>query len=298
MHPTRPFKVSFVVLVFSLTLVSCSYQFVEPPFEDSQLVAVTETKFGAELLSVLKDLPETDQTADLKEGLGDDSLVLDVSEDFLIQQQFNEEKDAWELTVITKNRHHMMFCSLMQQDDDEDGEVDIQFPENIESKKDEEGQIWLWGDKVAVAEFALELSLSSPKLCVAVPYQDASKMAEDGPVGKIVEVIKEIIVEKEVPVEVIVEKEVIKEVPVEVIVEKEVVKEVPVEVIVEKIVEKEVIREIVKEVPVEVIVEKESSRACNNASPVSAMTGATNSLMLFGPLLFVAGYGGYRRRKK
>ena len=298
MHPTRPFKVSFVVLVFSLTLKSCSYQFVEPPFEDSQLVAVTETKFGAELLSVLKDLPETDQTADLKEGLGDDSLVLDVSEDFLIQQQFNEEKDAWELTVITKNRHHMMFCSLMQQDDDDDGEVDIQFPENIESKKDEEGQIWLWGDKVAIAEFALELSLSSPKLCVAVPYQDASKMAEDGPVGKIVEVIKEIIVEKEVPVEVIVEKEVIKEVPVEVIVEKEVVKEVPVEVIVEKIVEKEVIREIVKEVPVEVIVEKESSSACNNASPVSAMTGATNSLMLFGPLLFVAGYGGYRRRKK
>ena len=276
MHPTRPFKISFVVLVFSLTLISCSYQFAEPPFEDSQLVAVTETKFGEELLSVLKDLPETDQTADIKEGLGDDSLVLDVSEDFLIQQEFDEEKDAWELTIITKNRHHMMFCSLMQQDDDEDGEVDIQFPENIESKKDEEGQIWLWGDKVAIAEFALELSLSSPKLCVAVPYQDASKMAEDGPVGKIVEVIKEIIVEKEVPVEVIVEKEVIKEVPVEIIVEKE----------------------IVKEVPVEVIVEKESSRACNNASPVSAMTGATNSLMLFGPLLFVAGYGGYRRRKK
>ena len=298
MHPTRPFKISFVVLVFSLTLISCSYQFAEPPFEDSQLVAVTETKFGEELLSVLKDLPETDQTADIKEGLGDDSLVLDVSEDFLIQQEFDEEKDAWELTIITKNRHHMMFCSLMQQDDDEDGEVDIQFPENIESKKDEEGQIWLWGDKVAIAEFALELSLSSPKLCVAVPYQDASKMAEDGPVGKIVEVIKEIIVEKEVPVEVIVEKEVIKEVPVEVIVEKEVVKEVPVEVIVEKIVEKEVIREIVKEVPVEVIVEKESSSACNNASSVSAITGATNSLMLFGPLLLVASYGQYRRRKK
>jgi hypothetical protein len=95
---------------------------------------------------------------------------------------------------------------------------------------------------------------------------------------------------KEVPVEIIVEKEIVKEVPVEVIVEKEVIKEVPVEIIVEK--------EIVKEVPVEVIVEKESSRACNNASPVSAMTGATNSLMLFGPLLFVAGYGGYRRRKK
>ena len=244
MPPMTPFKISYVVFVFSLILISCSYQFAEPPFEDSQLVAVTETKFGEELLSVLKDLPKTDQTADIKEGLGDDSLVLDVSEDFLIQQEFNEEKSAWELTIIIKNRHHMMFCSLMQQDDDEDGEVDIQFPENIESKKDEEGQIWLWGDKVAIAEFALELSLSSPKLCMAVPYRDASKLTI------------------EVPVEVIVEKEVI------------------------------------IEVPVEVIVEKESSGACNRASSVPPMTGAINSLMLFGPLLFVAGYGGYRRRKK
>ena len=189
MHPTRPFKVSFVVLLFSLTLMSCSYQFSEPPFEDSQLVAVSETKFGKELLSVLKDLPKNDETADIREGLGDDALVLDVSEDFLIQQSFDEEKDAWSLAVITKNRHHMMFCTLMQQDDDEDGEVDIQFPENIESKKDEAGEIWLWGDKATIAEFALELSLSSTKLCVALPYQDASKMAEDGPVGKIIEVI-------------------------------------------------------------------------------------------------------------
>jgi hypothetical protein len=73
------------------------------------------------------------------------------------------------------------------------------------------------------------------------------------------QIIKEVIVEKEVikeiPVEVIVEKEVIKEIPVEVIVVKEIIKEVPVEVIVEKEVIKEVIVE--KEIPVEVIVEKE-----------------------------------------
>ena len=147
MRTTMPVKISFVALVFSLTLISCSYQFVEPPFEDSRLVEVTETRFGEELLSALNDLPNTDQTAGIKEGLGEDSLVLDVSEDFLIQQEFDEEKSAWGLTVITKNRHHMMFCSLMQQDDDEDGEVDIQFPENIEAKKDEGGEIWLSGTR-------------------------------------------------------------------------------------------------------------------------------------------------------
>ena len=276
MHATKFVKLSFMVLIFSLILISCSYQFEEPPFEDSRLVDITETEFGEELISALDKLPDTDQTAGIKEGLGEASLVLDVGEDFLIQQEFNEEKSAWELTIIIKNRHHMMFCSLMQQDDDEDGEVDIQFPENIESKKDEEGQIWLSGDKVAIAEFALELSLSSPKMCIAIPYQDASKIAT------------------EVPVQAIVEKEVIKEVPVEVIVEKEVIKEVPVEVIVEK----EVIKEVIKEVPVEVIIEKESSGACNRASSVSPMTGAINSLMLFGPLLLAGGYRQYRRSKK
>ena len=228
MPPITPFKIGYVVLAFSLFLISCSYQFLEPPFEDSRLVNITETEFGEELLSALKDLPEAEETAGIREGLDEDSLVLDVSEDFLIQQKINEETGAWELTVMTKNRHHIMFCSLIQQDDD-DGEVDIRFPELIESKKDHEGQIFLWGDKAAVSEFALELSLSSPKLCMAVPYQDASKLTT--------------------------------------------------------------------EVPVEVIVEKESSGSCNKAGSVAASTGVTNSSMLFGPVLFLAAYGRYRKRK-
>ncbi|MCR5732486.1 MAG: hypothetical protein K6G51_06075 [Sphaerochaetaceae bacterium] len=78
---------------------------------------------------------------------------------------------------------------------------------------------------------------------------------------KIVEVIKEVEVEKPVTNEVIKEVpvEVIKEVPVEVTVEvpvevyKEVIKEIPVE----KIIEKPVPYEVIKEVPVETIVEKE-----------------------------------------
>ena len=37
---------------------------------------------------------------------------------------------------------------------------------------------------------------------------------------------------------------------------------------------------------------------CNNPSPVSKLTGAANAIMLFGPLLFVGGYRGWRRRKR
>ncbi len=69
---------------------------------------------------------------------------------------------------------------------------------------------------------------------------------------KIVEVIKEIIIEKQLPPEIkYVDREVIKEVPVEKIVE--VIKEVPIEV---KGDTQVVTKEIIKEVPVERIVEK------------------------------------------
>ena len=44
--------------------------------------------------------------------------------------------------------------------------------------------------------------------------------------------------------------------------------------------------------------EEEGGGGCNNPSPVSRLTGAANALMLFGPLLLVGGYRGWRRRKK
>jgi hypothetical protein len=148
---------------------------------------------------------------------------------------------------------------------------DIEFPQNVERKDKEDGTINLLGETEVLNQLALELSLAGTKLCIAVPYEDASKVfnaPEPAPevvvkevaVEKIVEVVKEVIVE--VPVEVIVEKEVVREVLVEVV--KEVIVEVPVEVIVEKEVVREVLVEVIKEVivevPVEIIVEKEIVR--------------------------------------
>ena len=99
----------------------------------------------------------------------------------------------------------------------------------------------------------------APTKPIEAKQTEPQKVAK--PVEKIVEVIKEVPVERivEKPVEVI--KEVIKRVPVEKIVHKEVIKEVPVERIVEKVV-KEIVYvdkpfEIVKHVPVEVIKEVE-----------------------------------------
>jgi hypothetical protein len=248
------FKPSFLLLLLTLLLLtSCSYEFSEPPFQRSELIEISKTEFGKELLSALGNVPDSDETRDFKEGLTEDALVYDISDNFLIQQEENDEGSGWELTVLTKNNHHIMFCNLMQNENNE-------FPQNVERKDKEDGTISLLGETEVLNQLALELALAGTKFCIAVPYEDASKVfnalepapevvVEKVAVEKIVEVVKEVIVE--VPVEVIVEKEVVREVPVEVV--KEVIVEVPVEVIVEK----EVVREVPVEVVKEVIVEKE-----------------------------------------
>ena len=238
------FKPSFLLLLLTLLLLtSCSYEFSEPPFQRSELIEISKTEFGKELLSALGNVPDSDETRDFKEGLTEDGLVYEISDNFLIQQEENDEGSGWELTVLTKNNHHIMFCNLMQDENNE-------FPQNVERKDKEDGTISLLGETEVLNQLALELALDGSKFCIAVPYEDASKVfnalepaaevvVEKVAVEKIVEVVKEVIVE--VPIEVIVEKEVVREVPVEVIVEKEVVREVPVEVVKEVIVEKEVL---------------------------------------------------------
>ena len=52
-------------------------------------------------------------------------------------------------------------------------------------------------------------------------------------------------------------------------------------------------------VPPEATAEPEDEAGgCNNPAPVSKLTGAANALMLFGPLLLVGGYRGWRRRNR
>lgn len=91
---------------------------------------------------------------------------------------------------------------------------------------------------------------------------------------KIVEVIKEVIVEKQLPAEIkYIDREVIKEVPIEKIVE--VIKEVPIEI---KGDTKIITKEIIKEVPVEKIVEKIVE--ITNNDEIQKLTEKNNQLEL------------------
>ena len=46
------FNTSFLLVLFTLGLLtSCSYEFAEPPFQRSELIEISKTEFGKELLS-------------------------------------------------------------------------------------------------------------------------------------------------------------------------------------------------------------------------------------------------------
>ena len=105
------FKPSFLLVFLTLLLLTaCSYEFSEPPFQRSELIEISKTEFGKELLSALDNLPDSDETRDFKEGLTEDAPVYDISDNFLIQQKENDEGSRWVLTVLTKTTITLCFA--------------------------------------------------------------------------------------------------------------------------------------------------------------------------------------------
>jgi hypothetical protein len=126
---------TLVIVAFAMVFVSCSYEFDEPPFPKDELTQITETEFGKELLSNIENFPDLDQDSNSEKPLNKDTWVYVVANDFLIQQKEKDESPGWELTVWTKNSHHIISCSLMQDEN-------IAF-DNVDAEKKEDGTIYL-----------------------------------------------------------------------------------------------------------------------------------------------------------
>ena len=161
---------TWVIVAFAMVLASCSYEFDEPPFPKDELTKITETEFGKELLSHIENFPDIEQDDNSEELLNEDTWVYVVANDFLIQQKEKDESPGWELTVWTKNSHHIISCSLMQDEN-------IAFG-NVDAEKKEDGTIYLEGRPEELKPLAIQLSLESSKLCVAFPYANASDVID------------------------------------------------------------------------------------------------------------------------
>ena len=108
-----------VIVTLSFFLTSCSYAFSQPPFQKDELTEITKSEFGKELLSHIENFPDIEQAGNSENNLTKDTWVYVVADDFLIQQKEKDESPGWDLIVWTKNRHHIISCSLMQDENDE-----------------------------------------------------------------------------------------------------------------------------------------------------------------------------------
>jgi hypothetical protein len=161
---------TLVILALAMILASCSYEFEDPPFQKDELTKITGTEFGKELLSHIENFPDIEQDGNSEERLNEDTWVYVVADDFLIQQNQKDDGPGWELSVWTKNSHHIISCSLMQDEN-------IAF-DNVDAKTKEDGTIYLEGRPEKLKTLALQLSLESSKLCVAFPYANASDVID------------------------------------------------------------------------------------------------------------------------
>ena len=159
-----------VIVTLSFFLTSCSYAFSQPPFQKDELTEITKSEFGKELLSHIENFPDIEQAGNPENNLTKDTWVYVVADDFLIQQKEKDESPGWDLTVWTKNRHHIISCSLMQ---DENFEID-----NVIAQTKEDGTIYLAGKTEELKHLAIQLSLTAPKLCVGFPYANASDVID------------------------------------------------------------------------------------------------------------------------
>jgi len=158
------------IAVFSVLLAACSYEFSQPPFQEDELIEITKSEFGKELLSHVNNFPDLEEVGGPDDDLNELSLVYVAADDFLIQQDETEEGPGWELTVWTKNAHHIISCSIMQDDNFAIDEFD--------SKALENGTMYLDGTAEELKHLAVQLSLRAPKLCVAFPYANPADVID------------------------------------------------------------------------------------------------------------------------
>ena len=160
------FLVTGMMVMF---LLGCSYQFSTPPFDNDELTNISDTKFGKEILEVLTGFVTNETTSQTGLDITTESTVYEISDNFLIDQQLDDDGST-SLTVWTKNDHHIIGCSVTVYED-----FDTESYQNSSFESLEGGNVSISGQKEELKEIAIKLALTTPKLCYAFPYADASQ---------------------------------------------------------------------------------------------------------------------------
>ncbi|TQV80522.1 hypothetical protein [Denitrobaculum tricleocarpae] len=168
------FKLSMTLALAGVLLSGC-YKFTKPPFFQGELVRMEDTAFGRVIRDHVRSMPDSGDTRVLRDDILSNPRVYRVSEEFLILQKQSAVDASWELVVMTRNRHHIMFCLLLEHET-------VEIPDGAALRRPQgdprNPALMASGPPEAVKQLALNLSLTAPKACMALPIADPSKPGE------------------------------------------------------------------------------------------------------------------------
>lgn len=155
--------------LFALTVIfalSGCYKFVNAPFNESDLTAINESELYQQIYAARDKIPDSEQGREVKNSLGNIEKVYEISPSLVVGQKY--ENGGFDLSVMMKNEHHFMICTLMA-----DENIESAPGINITAGNGPFDPKTVDGDANAVRQWAENYVLSGPKLCLAVPFADA-----------------------------------------------------------------------------------------------------------------------------
>ena len=161
---------SFLISVVSVVMLAGCWTFTDSPFKESELKNINDTKFGKQLVKAIKKIPEDsammEYIGELKVSIEDqDAMVKDVSKDFLILAE--GEPGKYTFTVLMKNKHHLFYCTMGQNESKA-------LPESItirEEKSDMFPTQYVSGNQEDLRIFFEDQVNIGIKFCTAMPYK-------------------------------------------------------------------------------------------------------------------------------
>lgn len=160
----------FLIIFMTLILSGC-YSFEKAPYTDEDLKPLSSTEFGKAVIKYASKIPDTEYTEDLKKTISGDTSVREISSDFLVTQ--SKEDGMWQISVMMRNNHHIMFCSMMESEIND-------IPKGVKVAPIQgalTGGYSVSGSENGMKNFADLLAATGPKLCISIPYADPRKTA-------------------------------------------------------------------------------------------------------------------------
>ena len=159
-------KFNFVFALTAILALSGCYKFVNAPFNESDLTAIDESELYQQIYAARDKIPDSEQGREVKNSLGNIDKVYVISPSLVVGQEY--KNGGYDLSVMMKNDHHILVCSLMADDNSE-----IASGINITAGNGPFDPKTVDGDANAVRQWAENYVLNGPKLCLAVPFADA-----------------------------------------------------------------------------------------------------------------------------